>query len=108
MEQYFKDFLLISDFLNKDRNPEKSSFGKTMWTHLFAAIRAMDFGQCCESGMFIPDSDFFPIPDPESRGQKSTGSRIRIRNTDFGALVPKWVIIGTLLSIKVKPFQNLH
>jgi hypothetical protein len=23
-----------------------------------------------------------PIPDPESRGQKGTGSRIRIRNTD--------------------------
>ncbi len=22
-----------------------------------------------------------PIPDPESRGQKGTGSRIRIRNT---------------------------
>ncbi len=24
-----------------------------------------------------------PIPDPGSRGQKGTGSRIRIRNTDF-------------------------
>ncbi len=23
------------------------------------------------------------IPDPESKGQKGTGSRIRIRNTDF-------------------------
>jgi hypothetical protein len=34
-------------------------------------------------GMFIPDPDFFPIPDPDpgSRSQKSTGSRIRIRNT---------------------------
>jgi hypothetical protein len=28
-----------------------------------------------ESGFFIPD------PDPGSRGQKGTGSRIRIRNT---------------------------
>jgi hypothetical protein len=25
-----------------------------------------------------------PIPDPGSRGQKGTGSRIRIRNTDDG------------------------
>ncbi len=33
--------------------------------------------------MFIPDPDpdFLPIPDPVSRGQKGTGSRIRIRNT---------------------------
>ncbi len=30
-----------------------------------------------------PDPDFLPIPDPGSRGQKGTGSRIRIRNTDF-------------------------
>jgi hypothetical protein len=29
----------------------------------------MFFGQCCESGMFIPDPDFYPsrIPDPRSR-----------------------------------------
>jgi hypothetical protein len=36
--------------------------------------------------MFIPDPDkFFPNPDPDpgSRGQNSTGSRIRIRNTVF-------------------------
>jgi hypothetical protein len=26
-------------------------------------------------------SDFLPIPDPGPRGQKGTGSRIRIRNT---------------------------
>jgi hypothetical protein len=34
------------------------------------------------SGLFIADSDpdFLPIPDPGSRGQKGTGSRIRIRN----------------------------
>jgi hypothetical protein len=33
--------------------------------------------------LFIPDPDldFSPIPDPGSRGQKGTGSRIRIRNT---------------------------
>jgi hypothetical protein len=33
--------------------------------------------------MFIPDPDidFLSIPKPGSRGQKGTGSRIRIRNT---------------------------
>jgi hypothetical protein len=29
-----------------------------------------------------PDADFLPITDPGSRGQKGTGSRIRIRNTE--------------------------
>jgi hypothetical protein len=33
-----------------------------------------------------PDPDFLPIPDPESRGQKGTGSRIR--NTDFILTMP--------------------
>jgi hypothetical protein len=28
-----------------------------------------------------PDLDYLPIPDPNSRGQKGTGFRIRIRNT---------------------------
>jgi hypothetical protein len=34
--------------------------------------------------MIIPDPDigFLPILDPGSRGQKGTGSRIRICNTD--------------------------
>jgi hypothetical protein len=31
----------------------------------------------------IPDLDFLPIPHPGSRGQKGTGSRIRIRNTEW-------------------------
>jgi hypothetical protein len=33
--------------------------------------------------VYIPDLDFFPIPDPDhgSRVHKSTGSQIRIRNT---------------------------
>ncbi len=38
------------------------------------------------SGLFIPPgyrSRFLPNPDPGSRGQKGTGSRIRIRNTVF-------------------------
>jgi len=29
----------------------------------------------------VPDPDFLLFPDPGSRGQKGTGSRIRIRNT---------------------------
>jgi hypothetical protein len=33
-----------------------------------------------------PDLDFLPIPDHGSRGQKGTGSRIRIRNTDTNTL----------------------
>ncbi len=38
------------------------------------------------SELFIPyqDLDFLPIPDPRSRGQKGTGSRIWIRNTGCG------------------------
>ncbi len=45
------------------------------------------------SGLFIPDPDpdFLPIPDPGSRGQKGTGSRIRIRNTLLWIPYPaKW------------------
>ncbi len=35
------------------------------------------------SGMFIPDLNFLPISELGSRGQKGTGSRIRIRNPAF-------------------------
>jgi hypothetical protein len=35
----------------------------------------------CSSRIPDPDADFLPIPDPGSRGQKRTQSRIRIRNT---------------------------
>jgi hypothetical protein len=34
-----------------------------------------------------PGSGKKPIPDPGSRGQKGTGSRIRIRNTDYLLLI---------------------
>ncbi len=46
--------------------------------------------------MFIPDPDFFPSwildPDLGFKGQKSTGSRIRIRNTGYQmyGMVPYW------------------
>jgi hypothetical protein len=43
------------------------------------------------SRLFIPDPDpdFLPIPDPESRGEKGTLSRIRIRNT--GKIYRKYI-----------------
>ncbi len=43
---------------------------------LFISSRKYDSG--CSSRIRIPDpdSDFLPIPDPRSRGQKGTGSRI--------------------------------
>jgi hypothetical protein len=44
------------------------------------------------SGSRDPDYDFLPIPDPGSRGQKGTGSRIRIRNTELHSnLDPCWI-----------------
>jgi hypothetical protein len=41
--------------------------------------------------LFIPDPDpdFLPIPDPESRDEKGTLSRIRIRNT--GKIFRKYI-----------------
>jgi hypothetical protein len=38
-----------------------------------------------------PDADFLPIPDPGSRGQKGTGSRIRIRNTAENTKSSLWL-----------------
>ncbi len=37
-----------------------------------------------------PDADFLPIPDPGSRGQKGTQSRIRIRNNVFNPTL-SWI-----------------
>jgi hypothetical protein len=37
------------------------------------------------SGIRDPGSGQKPIPDPGSRGQKGTGSRIRIRNTGINS-----------------------
>jgi len=45
----------------------------------FLSSRKYDPG--CSSWIPDPDADFLPIPDPGSRGQKGTGSRIQIRNT---------------------------
>jgi hypothetical protein len=44
-----------------------------------------------------PDADFLPIPDPGSRGQKGTGSRIRIRNTDYLFTSLNWPFLFAVL-----------
>jgi hypothetical protein len=40
-----------------------------------------------------PGSGKKPIPDPGSRGQKGTGSRIRIRNTGFKKVLLRHTVI---------------
>jgi hypothetical protein len=55
-------------------NPQKTK----KW---FISSRKYDPG--CSYRIPDPDADFLPIPDPGSRGQKGTGSRIRIRNTGY-------------------------
>ncbi len=63
--------------------------------------------------MFIPDPEswFLPIPDPGSRGQKGTGSRIGICNTDdrykfsngtFSRCWTKIIYSGTIKYLKSK------
>jgi hypothetical protein len=58
------------------RIEEFKYFNPTKW---FLSSRKYDPG--CSSRIPDPDADFLPIPDPGSRGQKGTGSRIRIRIT---------------------------
>jgi hypothetical protein len=59
--------------------------------------------------LFIPDPDFLPIPDPGTRGQKGTGSRIRIRNTgvNYGRLFPKTWCAACLPSMRWSACQRL-
>ncbi len=56
------------------------------------------------SWLFIPDPDpdFLSIPDPVSRGQKGTGSRIRIRNTGF---FPPPFLLHTSVGVFVWPLE---
>ncbi len=39
-------------------------------------LSSRKYDPSCSSQIPDPDADFLPIPDPESRGQKGTGSRI--------------------------------
>ncbi len=68
--------ILIKEFMYLNPNKSKKMVSK-LW-----------------SGLFIPDPGsgcwLSPIPDPGSRGQKGTLSRIRIRNTGIRDWVPFW------------------
>ncbi len=61
------------------RIKEFKYFNPKKW---FLSSRKYDPG--CSSRIPDPDADFLPIPDPGSRGQKGTWSRIWIRNTVDG------------------------
>jgi hypothetical protein len=55
------------------------------------------------SGIRDPEKNLFRIPDPGSRGQKGTGSRIRIRNTrkmaGFSKLHASYLITGSRYAV---------
>jgi hypothetical protein len=64
-----------------------------------------------------PDPDFLPFPDPGSRGQKGTGSRIPILNTEIylvkinkKAIIQSHVAITMLYCIIFisSPFEGLR
>jgi hypothetical protein len=44
--------------------------------------------------------NLFRIPDPGSRGQKGTGSRIRISNTDYKIVIPAPYLIRYLAKFR--------
>ncbi len=67
------------------------------------ALKNMGLG----SGIRDPGSgkNLFRIPDPGSRGQKGTGSRIRIRNTDSNSVrlaASRMLIMHALAATKCK------
>ncbi len=59
------------DFSSPDAHPQN-------WTEQKLLLRCRKYDPSCWSRIQI-----FPLPDPGSRYQKSTGSRIRIRNIVF-------------------------
>jgi hypothetical protein len=70
-----------------------SIFNPKKW---FLSSRKYDPG--CSFRILDADPDFLPIPDSRSRGQKGTGSRIRIRNTGyfhFNNFLPQWIWLRT-------------
>jgi hypothetical protein len=66
----------INSIISTDWLPRGLAYAKARESlHLQVRIRIgfillllvwFGFGQCCGSGMFIPDPDFLPIPDPGS------------------------------------------
>ncbi len=63
--------------------PDPGSASKNLWMLTQKKIfpSSMKYDPGCASRIRI--LTFLPIPDPVSRGQKRTGSRIRIRNTAY-------------------------
>ncbi len=69
-------------------------------------------------GIWDPGSGKKPIPDPGSRGQKCTGSRIRIRNTvkkrnlpevfDVCLVSPSHQVVGDLLIVSLIDVRGRH
>jgi hypothetical protein len=82
------------------RNKEFKCFNPKKW---FVSSRKYDLG--CSSRIPDPDPDFLPIPDPGSRGQKGTGSRIRIRNTDNRSTYKK---LHTFLKLLEEEFTKYN
>ena len=65
-------------------HPGSSSKNLSILTHKKAKkwfLSSKKYDPGCSSRIPDPDYDCLPIPDPGSRGQKGTRSRIRIRNT---------------------------
>ncbi len=85
------DILASVEKVRKHDGKMSKSFSKNllfdrMWIHVFGNAEICDpldtfssvfseffigYVQCCGSGMFIPDPDFFPslIPDPKKHGE---------------------------------------
>jgi hypothetical protein len=68
---------------------------KKIWAHFQRIVEVFTqkmFNMLSNKCVWDPGSgkNLFMIPDPGSRGQKGTGSRIRIRNTVFKVNVEKY------------------
>jgi hypothetical protein len=63
-------------------DPDSASKNLSILTLKKWFLSSKKYDPGCSPRIRIPDPDFLLIPDPRSRGQKCTGSRIRIRNTE--------------------------
>ncbi len=57
--------------------------------------------------LWIPDPDFFPSRIPDSGVKKSTGSRIRIRNTVLSPIAFFFLCVRSLESLKIMDYSLL-
>jgi hypothetical protein len=89
-------------------NPDPGSASKNKYFNpkkMVLSSKKYDPG--CSSRIPDPDADFLPIPDPGSRSQKGTGSRIRIRNTGIKFIFFISSLFREVLWTK-KPCKNFH